>query len=125
MPDSPTPWELQRQIDRLRADLKDDIGQLIAGLQASNDRGENHVTETGLAALLGRYDDRIKGLGEDLAEERAYRKADIVAEQDARKDAVRRLEDSVAALTRNLRWIATAIVLPIGLFVADIALRRG
>lgn len=112
MPDAPTLWELQRQIDRLREDLK-----------SANDRGEHHVTETGLAALLARQDDRIKDVTGDLVEERTMRRADIVAEQDARKDAVKRLEDAIAALTRNLRWIAAVIVLPTIFFIADIVLR--
>lgn len=111
MPQEPDGWDLQRQVDRLRDDLK-----------AVVDRGENHVTEPGLAALLARYDDRLKDLGEDLAQERMMRQGDIVAEQDARKDADTRNEAQIQRLVVNLRWVATAVLLPIALFIANVVL---
>lgn len=83
----PTGWELRRQIERLHADLK-----------AAMDRAESHVTETGLAALLGRYQDQLKYLNEDLAEERTMRRADILAEQEARKGAVAEIREAVAEI---------------------------
>lgn len=109
MPDAPTPWELQRSIDRIRDDLK-----------AAVDRAEHHVTDTGLAPLLGRIDDQVKGLGEDVAQERAMRVADITAEREARKSDVRELKEQLAQMVKTQRYVATTILLPVALFVANL-----
>jgi anti-sigma-K factor RskA len=104
----PTGWELRRQIERLHEDLK-----------AAVDRAEKHVTESGLAALLARYDDRMKFLGEDIAEERAMRTADITAEREARKQAVKEIRDEIAALVGRWRWAIAAVALPVALFLGN------
>lgn len=109
MPDTPTAWELSRAIDRIREDLK-----------AAVDRAEHHITDTGLAPLLGRIDDQIRGLGDDIAQERAMRKADIESERDTRRTETRELKDQLAAMVRTQRYVATTILLPVALFVANL-----
>jgi hypothetical protein len=54
----PNGWELQRSIDQLRADQKDDLGDLksdVSGIGAKIDRlGATYVTRNEHAALAGR-----------------------------------------------------------------------
>jgi cob(I)alamin adenosyltransferase len=114
MPAEPDGYDLQRQIDRLRDDLK-----------AALDRAESHVTETGLTALLHRVYDQINALGEDIAQERAFRAADILAERDARKAETVRLETQMQRMVTTQRWVATAVLLPIALFVANLVFLFG
>lgn len=109
MPAEPDGYDLQRQLDRLREDLK-----------AANDRGEHHVTETGLAHLLARYDDRSQEFGKDIADERVMRTADIVAERDARKAAVADLRSDLADVVKRQRIVAISVVLPVVLFLANL-----
>lgn len=118
MPDAPTPWELQRQLDREISRIRDD-------LKAAIDRAEHHVTETALQALLIRIYDQIKALGEDVAQERAFRAADILAERDQRKAEVGRLEAQLQRMVTTQRWVATAVLLPIALFVANLVFLFG
>lgn len=108
-PTEPDGHDLQRQIARLHEDL-----------QKAIDRAENHVTETGLAALLGRIDDQVKGLGEDIAQERGFRQADIQAERDSRKDAVSDLRESLQRMTTTQRFVAVSVLLPVALFIANL-----
>lgn len=81
MPAEPDGYDLLRHIEQLRADLK-----------AAVDRAESHVTETGLARLLERYDERIKALNEDVGQERGFRAADVTALRDWVKDELQRLD---------------------------------
>lgn len=80
-PAEPDGHDLQRQIDRLHKDLAD-----------ANARGERHVSTESLAAILARYDDRLKELAEDVAQERGMRVADITAQRDWTKTEFERVE---------------------------------
>lgn len=110
MPQEPDGYDLQRQVDRLREDLK-----------AIVDRGESHVTESGLAALLARYDTQIEGQGKDIAEERAMRAVDITAEREQRKEAIKEVREDLGALERRIRTVTISVLLPVGLFLANLA----
>lgn len=88
MPDEPTPWELHRSIERLRQDLSDAIT-----------RAEKHISTESLAAILGRYDEQLKSLNEDMAQERALRAADVTAVRDWGKSEHDRLE----------KWVREAV----------------
>ncbi len=85
MPEAPTPWELQRQLDR-------EITRLREDLKAAIDRAEHHVTDTGLAALLTRYEDRIEALSEAVAQERGMRAVDIEGLRREIDREIKRLE---------------------------------
>lgn len=116
MPPEPEPsgWELQRSLERLRADL-----------QSALDRAEKHITTDSLATLLARYDDQLRDLNEDLAQERGLRTADVTAIRDWMKTEFERIErdyrervktvddrlakaDNDRRLDRRIIWTAAA-----------------
>ncbi len=87
MPDAPTPWELHRSLERLRQDLSDAIT-----------RAERHISTESLAAILARYDDLLRSLGEDIAQERGLREADVHALRDWAKVEHERLIKEIEAI---------------------------
>jgi hypothetical protein len=72
--EAPTPWELHRNYESLRTDVR----QGFAGL---NTRLDRVPTEQTLTALIARLDDRVSGAESDVA----GLQADLKAERTARQ----------------------------------------
>lgn len=117
----PTPGELTRLIGSTREDLR-------SGFVGVNARLDKMVTTelftTVTTAEQRRVDDRLKDLADDIAAERQARTQAFQAEEKARLKLADDNAKAIDKLTTNLRWVAVSIVLPIGLFVANILLGR-
>ncbi|MGH3504375.1 MAG: hypothetical protein ACRDQA_26265 [Nocardioidaceae bacterium] len=122
----PGNWELQRSLAKLSADLKDGLAQI-------NTRLDSMVSTGVHDAQMGRVDDRLKEISEDVAQEREARKADLAkesaariadqaAEREARKADMADLRAQMERTAVWLRWVAAAVILPIALFVGSILL---
>lgn len=84
----PTPWELQRGLERLQLSLH----ELAA-------RGEKHISTESLEALLSPLRKDIQHFSEELAQERSYRQGDVTAIKEWAKVEHERLQ----------KWAAEAI----------------
>lgn len=115
--DEPTPGELSRLIGSLRGDVRN-------GFAAVNTRLDKFVTTELFSADQRRVDERLKDLADDITAEREARVAALKDEQRARVKAQEDQQKGLDKLTTNLRWVAVSIILPIGLFVANLALGR-
>lgn len=90
----------QRGFDSLRAEF--------------NQRLDRLVTTEAFTAEQRRVDERLSNLGQDIVDERLARLAEF-----------EKANDRMAKLAANMRWVASALLLPIGLFVAGLVLGRG
>lgn len=104
--DAPTPGELSRLITAIRDDQRN-------GFAAINSRLDRLVSTELFSADQRRVDERLKDLADGITDEREARAAQIKDQRVA-----------LDKLTTNLRWLAAAIILPIGLFLANIVLGR-
>lgn len=84
----PTPWELQRGLERIWNELHE-----VAA------RGEKHISTESLEALLSPVRKDIQHFSEELASERSFRQGDVTAIKDWAKLEHERLQ----------RWAAEAI----------------
>lgn len=103
----PGNWELQRTLNRVSADLKDGLAQI-------NARFDSMVSTGVYQAEQRRVDDRLKELADDIAQEREARKADLAA-----------LTAQMERTAMWLRWIATGLIIPVVLAIANIVLAQG
>lgn len=71
--EAPTPWELQRNYEALRGDMRD-------GFQGMNARLDRVPTADTLTALIARLDDRVAANERHVAEVRA----ELQREKDSR-----------------------------------------
>lgn len=110
------------ELRTMRAEHNQRLDEMRRDFSARLDR---LVTTEAFAGEQRRVDDRLTDLANDIALERAARTTAIDAERSARK--ADKVEASVRAdkVAANVRWLAAAIVLPIGLFIANIVLARG
>lgn len=69
MADEPTPWELKRNYESLRADMRD-------GFKGVNDRLDKLPNAELYAALFKNQDERIRGLEQDLVHDQQGRRSD-------------------------------------------------
>lgn len=110
------------EIRTMRAESNQRLDQMRTEFNARLDR---LVTNEAFAAERSRVDDRLGDLASDVALERAAREAAITAERTARKADKAEAQARAEKTAANVRWLAAAIVLPIGLFIANIVLARG
>lgn len=115
--DAPTPGELSRLIGSIRDDQRN-------GFAAINARLDRLVSTELFSADQRRVDERLKDLADDITAERAMRIKSIDDEQAARIKLAEEYKTALDKLTTNLRWVAAAIILPIGLFLGNIILSR-
>jgi len=67
--DEPTPWELKRNYDSLRADMRDGFNQINARL-------DKMPSSEVFTALLGELQRRVNDVEKDVANDQESRKAD-------------------------------------------------
>lgn len=101
----------QRGFDSLRAEF--------------NQRLDRLVTTEAFTAEQRRVDERLASLGQDIVDERLARQDELNKAIADRKDAFDKVHDRIAKLTANMRWIASSVLLPIGLFVAGLVFGKG
>lgn len=118
MADEPGGWELKRSIDKVGNDV-DGLGKRLEA------RLDKVVTQEAFNAEQRRVDDKFKDLAEDIAAERALRQAAIDGESVAREKGDAHQQEALDRLIANQKWIAIAILLPIGLFLANLYFARG
>lgn len=91
----PTPWELQRSLDRIWQSLNE-----------ATQRGEKHISTESLAALLAPIRQELQHLAEEVASERAMRQGDYTAIKDWAKQEHDRLqewaEDTIARIEKAI-----------------------
>lgn len=119
MPETePTPWELMR---------------VMRGVDAKTDKV---VTKDMFQAESRRVDERLAEQGRDIADERTERTAADERERAARKDEVNKVDAKLSAFMTqvadtaeknraNMRWLASAILLPVALAVFALLTRGG
>lgn len=100
--DEPGGWELRRALDETRKDMRD-------GFAGLNQRLDKLVSTDAFNAEQRRVDERLKDIADDLAAEASARQAGDADQQKA-----------LDKLVSNQKWILTAILLPIGLFLASL-----
>lgn len=109
----PTGWELRRALEAHIKQAADNYRTLLQ-------RIDQLVTRQEFEAERRRVDERNKDLGDDIAQEQRARQ-DAVSELAARTEAGQTtLRGIVDKLTANLKWVAAAVLLPIGLTIATI-----
>lgn len=69
MADEPTPWELKRNYDSLRADMRDGFNQI-------NSRLDKMPSSEVFTALLGELQRRVHDVEQDFASDQQSRKSD-------------------------------------------------
>jgi ABC-type multidrug transport system fused ATPase/permease subunit len=104
----------QMIIDELKA-LRTEQSAGFNSVRAEfNARLDRLVTTEAFTAEQRRVDERFSNLGQDIVDERIARVAEF-----------EKANDRMAKLAANVRWVASALLLPIGLFVAGLVLGRG
>lgn len=103
----------QMIIDELKA-LREGQQRGFDSMRAEfNTRLDRLVTTEAFTAEQRRVDERFAAMGQDIVDERL-----------ARVDAFDKSNERMAKLAANVRWVASALLLPIGLFVAGLVLGR-
>lgn len=69
MADEPTPWELKRNYDSLRADMRDGFNQI-------NQRLDKMPSEAVFTALLNGLERRVHDVEQDVSNDQQSRKSD-------------------------------------------------
>jgi hypothetical protein len=114
----PTPWELMRV------------------LRGVADQVDKVVTKDMFQAESRRVDERLAEQGRDIADERTERVAADERERAARKEEVGKVATALDAFKKdvadtaeknraNMRWLASAILLPVALAVFALLTRGG
>lgn len=101
----------QRGFDSLRAEF--------------NQRLDRLVTTEAFAAEQRRVDERLAAMGQDIVDERLARQDELNKAITDRKEQFEKVHDRIAKLTANMRWVASSVLLPIGLFVAGLVFGSG
>lgn len=114
----PGPWELQRTHEQLRADMREGFAQL-------NSRLDRLVSTDAFAAEQRRVDEKLKDLADDIAAEREQRQIAIGSEKRERERGDSAQQSALDKLIANQKWIIVAVLLPVGLFLANLYLARG
>ena len=119
MPETePTPWELMRV------------------LRGVADQVDKVVTKDMFQAESRRVDERLAEQGRDIADERTERTAAVERERAGRKEDVGKVDAKLDAFMdqtaetaeknrANMRWLASAILLPVALAVFALLTRVG
>lgn len=103
----------QMIIDELKALRQEQTAGFNAIRAEFNQRLDRLVTTEAFTAEQRRVDERFAAMGQDIVDERL-----------ARVDAFDKANERMAKLAANVRWVASALLLPIGLFVAGLVLGR-
>lgn len=115
----------QMIIDELKA-LRGDQQRGFESIRSEfNQRLDRLVTTEAFAAEQRRVDERLSAMGQDIVDERLARQDELNKAIADRKEQLDKVHDRIAKLTANMRWIASSVLLPIGLFVAGLVFGRG
>ncbi len=124
MPETePTPWELMRVLRSMDRKLDDVVTKDM--FQAESKRVDEKFSETAKDIADERVA-REKALSaeklqreQELAFERRAREKAIEAESKARVEAWAEQKARADKLANNLKWVASAILIPITLYIID------
>lgn len=116
--EEPTPWELMRV------------------LRSVNDKVDKVVTKDMFQAESRRVDERLAEQARDIADEQTARVKADEQERSARKEDVSKVSTALDAFKKevaetaeknraNMRWLASAILLPVALAVFGLLNRGG
>lgn len=98
--------ELARRLDSFSREVHTDLAELIRRLDA-------YVLREVYAADQRRREDQIVALEKQISDERALREAAVTTERQAREQSQERLRITV-------RWLVSALILPIGVLLVQI-----
>lgn len=118
MADEPGGWELKRSHEQLRQDMRDGFNNL-------GQRLDKVVTAEAFAAEQRRVDDKFRDLADDITTERSQRVEAIALEKSEREKGDARQQLALDKLVANQKWLVIAVLLPIGLFLANLYFARG
>jgi len=121
MPDEsqmPNGWEMQRAVDGLNNSLRDGLAQINARL-------DRLVSQDAFEAERRRVDERLAALGADVVEEKTDRLSAVESEKQAREQGDKIQQSQLDKLGNRIWGAVVGALIPIGLFIADIAIRKG
>lgn len=109
----PSPGELSRRLDRI------ETGQQ-AGFDRLDKRLDRLVTNEAFAAEQRRVDEKFRDLADDITTERTQRQSAIAEEKQTREKGDAAQQTALDKLVANQKWLVVAVLLPIGLFLANL-----
>lgn len=98
--------ELGRRLEALAKEVHADLGEILRRMDA-------YVLREVYAADQRRREDQIQALDKRLDDERALRETAVATERRAREQAQERMRTTV-------RWLISALILPVGVVAAQI-----
>ena len=131
--DAPGGWELKRDVNQMRSDLKDGFASLNLRF---DDMAKSMVSSREHANDMARMRERHAELALNLMEERDARKEALESEATARKEALeseaKARKEAADAQTASLlrtglwvRWVATGLLIPTLVPLALYVMNRG
>lgn len=115
--DDPTPGELSRLLQSMRDDMRN-------GFAAINQRLDRYVSMDLFSADQRRIDERLNNLADALASEQRARIAAFKDEQTARERQEANVDRDMQRFKTFLGAVATSMLIPIGLFIANLLIGR-
>lgn len=109
----PGTGELQRLLQLFREDMREQFRQ-------TNDWIDRLVTTDAFVAEQRRVDETVASLRTAISDERAARIAALADEKTSREKGDQGQQTQLDRLTTNVRWVATSILMPTGLFLANL-----
>ncbi len=114
----PKGWELQRSLEQIRNDQRD-------GFAGINSRIDRLVSTDAFNAEQRRVDDSLKAIANDITADRQQWMRELAQEKVDREKGDTAQQAQLDKLVITIRWVAAAILLPVGLYVADVIMNRG
>lgn len=114
----PTPGELSRRLDEIRTDIRD-------GNAALNSRLDRLVSVESHHADMRRIEEQVAAVAKDVTEAEARTTAAVATERQAREKAFANLTAQMERTAVWLRWVAATVVLPVVLFIFQLAVDTG
>lgn len=114
----PSGWEMKRALESLAASVRD-------GFTQTNARLDKLVSQDAFIAEQRRVDDRITGLAEMLASEKADRVRADAEEKREREAGDMKQQTQLDKFASFFRWLFASMVIPIACVILAWVLARG
>lgn len=114
----PNGWEMKRALESLSASVRD-------GFTQTNARLDRLVSQEAFVSEQRRVDDRITGLAEMLASEKADRVRADEEEKREREAGDTKQQAQLDKFAGNFRWLFASMVIPIACVILAWVLARG
>ena len=95
------------------------------GFAGINSRIDRLVSTDAFNAEQRRVDDSLKAIADDITADRQQWMRELAQEKVDREKGDTAQQAQLDKLVITIRWVAAAILLPVGLYVADVIMNRG